>query len=120
LKLLLDAMFAPEIARQLRRLGHDVVAAKERPDLADAGDPEVFAIAQAEQRLVVTNDVAGFGRLAKTHSEQGSAHFGVLFTSDRRFPRRSRAHVGLLVRALDTLLQSYPGEPRADSLVRWL
>jgi predicted nuclease of predicted toxin-antitoxin system len=48
LKLLLNAMFAPEIARQLRRLGHDVVAAKERPDLADADDPEVFEIAQAE------------------------------------------------------------------------
>jgi hypothetical protein len=60
----------------------------------------------------VTNDIAGFGRIAQAYSEQGSPHFGVVFTSDRSYPRRSRAHIGLLVRALDTLLQ--------DSLVRWL
>lgn len=101
-------MFAPEIARQLRRLGRDVVAAKERPDLADADDPEVFAIAQSEQRLVVTNDDAGFGRMVKTYSEQGSAYFGVVFTSDRSFPRRSRAHIGLLVRALEPSFRATP------------
>ena len=38
LRLLLDEHFSPEIARQLRRLGHDVIAVKEHARLAGRAD----------------------------------------------------------------------------------
>ena len=50
MKLLLDAMFTTVIAEQLRRRGHDVIAAKEDPVLADLKDIDLFAAAQAAER----------------------------------------------------------------------
>jgi predicted nuclease of predicted toxin-antitoxin system len=118
LKLLLDAMFAPEIARQLRQRGHDVVAAKEQARLADRGDPELFAAAQAEQRALVTENVEDFIDIDRRYRHQGRAHYGLVLTSGRRF-RRTRAAIGQLVVSLDALLRAEP-ESAATSLVHWL
>jgi predicted nuclease of predicted toxin-antitoxin system len=119
LKLLLDAMFTPRIAEQLRRRGHDVTAAAEFKDLEELLDPDLFAVAQMQQRAVVTNDVAGFVELDRLYRQQGRPHYGVVLTSDHRFSR-TVAGIGNLVIALEAFLRTQPAEPRATSLVHWL
>ena len=118
MKLLLDAMFAPEIARQLRQRGHDVIAAKEQARLADLDDPKLFAAAQAEQRTLVTENVDDFIDLDRRYRHKGRAHYGLVLTSGRRF-RRKRAAIGQFVASLDALLRAEP-ESAATSLVHWL
>ena len=119
MKLLLDAMFSDRIADQLRQRGHDVLAATERSDLLKLPDPDLFAAAQAEQRAVVTNDVTDFIALDRLYRQQGRAHYGLIFTSDRRF-HRSREGIGQLVLALDVFLDTASAAARATSLVHWL
>jgi predicted nuclease of predicted toxin-antitoxin system len=120
LKLLLDAMFAPAIAEQLRRRAHDVVAAAEVPEFRYLGDPDLFAAAQAEQRAVVTNNVDHFLAIDAVYREQRRLHYGLILTSDRRFRRAQGGGIGPLVLALDAFLSARPPGSRADSLVHWL
>lgn len=103
--LLLDEHFSPEIARQLRSRGHDVVAARERADLR--GLRELLAAASAEHRAVVTENVADFVELHRRSVLRGDPHGGIVFTSPRRFPRTRRG-IGRLVRALESLLTEGP------------
>jgi predicted nuclease of predicted toxin-antitoxin system len=49
------------VIRTLRDRGHDVLAVKE--SLRGSGDPHILALAQAEQRVLVTHD-KDFGELA--------------------------------------------------------
>jgi predicted nuclease of predicted toxin-antitoxin system len=120
LKLLLDAMFSPAIAEQLRRRGHDIVAAAEVPALRHLRDPDLFAAAQVEQRAVVTNNVAHFLAIDALYRQQGRPRYGLILTSDRRFRRAQGGGIGPLVQALDVFLGAQPAEARAESLVHWL
>lgn len=104
MKLLLDEMWSPDLAAQLRRRGHDVVAVAERVDLRGQADTAIFAAAQAEGRAIVTENVIDYRPLAAYEVQQGRAHSGVIFTSNRRFPRHDQRTVGHLVRMLDDLL----------------
>jgi predicted nuclease of predicted toxin-antitoxin system len=106
-RLLLDEHISPEIARQLRSRGHDVLAARERDDLHGLPDPDLLAVATTEHRALVTENVADFVELHRQAVIRGSSHAGIVFTSPRRFPRRKRA-IGRIVRALDALLTDGP------------
>lgn len=119
MKLLLDEHFSPEIARQLRNRGHDVVAARERSELHGLNDRDLLGIARTERRALVTENVVDFVELHRESIVRGDRHFGLIFTSPRQFPRTRRA-TGKLVRALDTLLALHA---RTDALldqVWWL
>jgi hypothetical protein len=105
-KLLLDEMWPPELAIQLRRHGHDVTAVTERPELRGQSDVVIFATAQAEGRAIVTENVGDYRVLAAHGLRHGTLHAGLIFTSNRRFPRRDRRTTGLIVTALDALLVS--------------
>jgi predicted nuclease of predicted toxin-antitoxin system len=118
-RLLLDEMFSSEIARQLRLRGHDVVAVLERPALVRLLDPDVFEAAQTEQRTVVTENAPDFLRLDARYRRQTRDHYGLILTTDRRFPRRKQA-IGPLISALDSLLRVASNEPACESLVHWL
>ncbi|MDQ3587343.1 MAG: DUF5615 family PIN-like protein [Actinomycetota bacterium] len=120
MKLLLDEMYPYSIAEQLRARGHDVVAVGERAGLRGAPDRDVFAIAQEKQRALVTDDV-GFRSIDAEHRARGEAHHGLVFTSNRRFPRGQPRTVGQLVRALDRLV-SAEATALADSpsFTHWL
>src|SRR5947207_419898 len=59
-KLLLDEMFSPAIAADLRERGHDVIAVADRPDLRAKSDEEIFAWASAEARWLLTENVKDF------------------------------------------------------------
>ncbi len=52
MKLLLDEMWSPVIAVQLRRRGYDVVAVVERNDLRCALDGVLCEVAQRESRII--------------------------------------------------------------------
>ena len=61
MRLLLDEMISPAIARQLRDRGLEVEAVKrDRPELEAVPDREIVQRMTAERRAVVTNDIADF------------------------------------------------------------
>lgn len=106
MKLLLDEMWPPEIALQLRRGGHDVKAITEHPDLRGQPDAVVFAWAQEQERIVVTENVIDYRQLAAHEMHQGRHYHGLILTTNRRFPRHDPRTVGRLVTALDRVLSS--------------
>lgn len=119
MKLLLDAHYSPAIAEQLRKRGHDVVAAGERPDLRALSDAELLVRAVAERRALVTNNAADFVPLIQRVAEVGDHHFGLVLTSDRTFPRSTRA-IGRHVRALEHLLRAHPADDGFADTSVWL
>jgi len=96
--LLLDEMFPPAIADELRRRGHDVIAVAADPRLRSMTDSELFAWAVEQGRRIVTENVNDFRPLLVNWSE--GARPAVLFTSSRTFPR-SRRSPGPLITALE-------------------
>ena len=114
MKLLLDEHFSPEIARQLRERGHDVIAVGERADLRGRPDRVHFASLPAEQRTIVTRDLADFRPLLAEELRGGGETCGLVCV-----PRRfllNRDGVGRLVRALDALLLANPAVDAAIAL----
>jgi predicted nuclease of predicted toxin-antitoxin system len=105
LKLLLDEHLSPEIARQLRELGHDVTAVAERADLRGRPDRVHFATLPGEQRAIVTRDLGDFRPLLAEALRRGSKTYGLVCVP-RRFPL-SRDAIGRIVAALDALLQAH-------------
>jgi hypothetical protein len=105
-KLLLDEMYAPIVAEQLRARGHDVVSVHdpEYRRLEGAPDEEVYAAALAEERALVTENVPDFRRLEADALARGVAHATLIFTSNRQFPRGEPGTTGRLVEALHALL----------------
>lgn len=119
MKLLLDEHFSPEIARQLRHRGHDVVAARERTELHGLSDRELLGAASAERRAVVTENVADFVELHRQSILGVERHAGMVFTSPRQFPRTRRA-IGRLVTALAALLDTRPQTDALRDQTWWL
>ncbi len=119
MKLLLDGMLTPAIARELRARGHDVEAVAGHPDREALSDPEVMAIARAEHRAVVTNNLRDYRPL---HHEAivpgGPGHFGMIFMPGGY--RRTRADTGRIVAALGAKLALYPGERDLANGEAWL
>jgi hypothetical protein len=118
-KLLLDEHFSPEIARQLRRRRHDVVAPATQRELHGLPDVELLAYATVEHRALVTENVADFIELHRATIITGRRHYGLIFTSPRQFPRTIRA-VGRLVRSLDALLDGNRTDDALESQTWWL
>lgn len=105
MKLLLDAMYSPEIAVRLRNRGHDAVSIAERPDLQAASDVALFAAMAAEDRTVVTNNVVDYVPLFREALAEGTEHPGLFVTDDRSTPRNV-AGIGRFLNVLESLLTS--------------
>jgi Domain of unknown function (DUF5615) len=118
-KLLLDEMLTPALARELRARGHDVEAVAGSPDREALSDPEVMTIARAGHRAVVTNTLRDYRPL---HHEAivpgGPGHFGMIFIPGSY--RRTRADTGRIVAALEAKLALYPGERDLANGEAWL
>ena len=114
MKLLLDEHLSPEIARQLRERGHDVVAVGERTDLRRRSDRVHFASLPDEQRAIVTRDLGDFRPLLVEALRRGSSTDGLVCVPER-FPL-NRDGIGRLVAALSALLQAHPEVDAAVSL----
>jgi predicted nuclease of predicted toxin-antitoxin system len=115
--LVLDEHYWNEIASQLRELGHDVVAVTERRELRAMTDDELFAWAVKEGRWIVTENVADFVRIMQRAWQEGTPPIGIVYTSNRAFPR-SKNTSGVLIRALDSLLST--GMPPDPLREHWL
>jgi predicted nuclease of predicted toxin-antitoxin system len=118
-KLLLDEMLSPAIARELRARGHDAEAVAGHPDREALSDPEVLGLARVEHRAVVTNNVRDFRPL---HHEAitpgGPGHYGVIFIPGTY--RRTRNDIGKITAALEALLTEYPGDADLANGEAWL
>lgn len=114
MRLLLDEMISPRVARELRKDGHDVhVVKQDRPDLAGRRDRGIVQLIAVERRAIVTNDVADFQGIHDQFVTAGEAHYGMIFTSDATMPR-TKAAIPQWVRTLTRLL----AEHRKDDWLR--
>ncbi len=117
MKLVVDEMFSPALAAQLRRRGHDAVAAGEVPGLAGVSDAELLDWARRNHRALLTENAADFIPLHAAALQAGERHSGLLLTSNSAFPRNRARTLGALVKAVDALMRA---EPEIDGDVRWL
>jgi Domain of unknown function (DUF5615) len=110
LRLLLDEMYSPALAVELRARGHDVVSVHDPGHglVVGASDTDVLAAAQREERTLVTENIRDYRPLEIGVLADGSHHAGLVYTSNRQFPRGDPATLGRLVRALDALLYEGP------------
>lgn len=119
MKLLLDEMLSPAIARDLRARGHEVEPVAGNPEHEALSDPEVLALARAEHRAIVTNNLRDFRPL---HHEAitpgGAGHFGMIFMPGSY--RRTKADTGKIITALEQILIRYPGEKDLANGEAWL
>ena len=106
MKLLLDEMWSPEIAEQLRQRGYDVIAVAGQSTFRGMSDRAVFELAQREGYAIVTDNVDDFIPLAAVATDQGRNHSGLILTTNRKYPRGSSATIGRMVVALESLLSS--------------
>ena len=119
MKLLLDEMLTPDIARELRARGHDVEAVAGHPDWEGLSDPQIMVIARTEHRAIVTNNLRDYRPLHSEAITPGShGHFGMIFVPTNY--RRTKADTGRIIAALEAKLAEYPGEADLANGEAWL
>jgi Domain of unknown function (DUF5615) len=122
-KLLLDEMWNGTIASELRRHGHDVIAAQEPEQERYAGIPDdgVFALAQQEARTIVTDNIVDYERARLQWETTGRDHHGVIYALNPPFNRhRGDVVIGQMVRALASFLSSDDARSALPSRVHYL
>jgi hypothetical protein len=117
-RLLLDHHYATAIAEQLRSQGHDLQTALERGWQAEDDEP-LLALCSAEERALLTNNVADFAVIARRWAATGRQHAGLVFTSDRSLPR-SQKTIGRFISCLSDLLIQNPADAALAGQVGWL
>jgi predicted nuclease of predicted toxin-antitoxin system len=91
LRLLLDEMYAGAHAQALRDVHVDAATVIEL-GLGGSPDPEIFAAVTAQERALLTENVADFARISAEHLTAGRHHPGVLIALSSRFSRRPSFH----------------------------
>lgn len=110
MRLLLDEMISWRIAAELRKAGHDVMAVKrDFPELEEQPDGTVLAVASADRRAVVTNNVRDFRVAHEQVLARGETQYGVIYTFDDSLPR-NRAAIGLWVATLERFLRAHESD----------
>jgi hypothetical protein len=109
-RLLLDEMFSPVIAAALREPGCDVTSIAEQPALGAMTDEEVFALAAAQGRWLLTENVKDFQPILQHSLQAATPIAGLVFTSSRAFPR-SRKNPVPLIDAIHIWLTTGPPPP---------
>jgi predicted nuclease of predicted toxin-antitoxin system len=116
-RILLDAQLSHQIAQLLVERGHDAEAVTSRSDLADnTPDEQLLAIAHAEGRAMVTNNVKDFRPIAARRIASGQGHAGLILVSPNT-PRTKAANAPL-ADALEHLVLANP-DGLSDS-ERWI
>ena len=96
-------MLSPVIARELCARGHDVQAVAGHPERETLSYPDVLALARAERRAVVTNNIRDFRPL---HVEAvlpgGPGHYGMIFMAGTY--RRTKNDIDRIVAAFEEKL----------------
>ena len=112
-------MYPAAIADSLRASGYDVVAVQEEEVLRELSDEALFAAAQAMGRAIVTENVKDYVPLDARAHAQNEPHHGLVFTTNRSFPRHREAFIGAMARGLDDFLRHQPGTS-PPGLIHWL
>ncbi len=119
MRLLLDEMLSPTIARELRARGHDVQAIQEHPEWQAYDDRQVVDLARRERRAIVTDNLSDMRPL---HYEAilpgGPGDYGMVFIPGGY--RRTRADTGRIVEALERKLAGHPAERDLADGEDWL
>lgn len=108
MRLLLDEMYPAALADTLGQAGIDAVTVAALR-LSGAADPEIFAAAQAAGRVVLTENVADFTRLAAEQAMSGAHHSGLLIALSSRFSGRPAG-----LKPLAEAIQAVAGEDFHD------
>ena len=101
MKLLLDEMYPEALAEALREHGIDAVSVAAL-GLISRSDFDVFEVAIAAERAVLTENVSDFARLAADRLVAGSGHNGVIIALSTRFSRRPQGREAIM-KALDAI-----------------
>ena len=116
-RLLLDQMFATELASELRRRGHRVTAVAETLALRAMNDPALFEWAAGNSEWLLTENVKDFRPLLVAAQADDHPFVNLLLTSSRSFPR-SRRNPHPLTEALTAWLERPIA--RSPSAEEWL
>jgi hypothetical protein len=119
LRLLLDEMYPPSIAEQLRARAHDVTAVTERAELRSLPDAAIFDVAQQECRVIMTENIADFAVLADRADHRGGQHQGLVLIDPSKYPRGDSRTIGRLVTALHAVLRTHSSD-EPTSVRHWL
>lgn len=117
MKLLIDEMYTPAIAKRLRQAGYDAISVTEHTDLVGLDDSAVCDLAVSSSRAVVTENATDFLRILKTRAASGAPVPTLVTTSNRSFPRHPRSFLGRAVRALESFCDQHRGDdPQAGAV----
>ena len=114
MKLLLDEQISGKVAERLRDRGFDVVAVTDDPDLRGMLDPDLFEVAQEQDRALVTYNRPDFEPLVRECARLNRSHRGLVIVHPVRFPSWEFARIAA---ALERMLA---GRDPGESLVVWL
>lgn len=114
MKLLLDEQISGKVAVPLREQGHDAIAVTDEPALRGLSDPDLFELAQGQERVVVTFNVADFVAIVREFAQASRPHRGLILVNQGRLPN---SDFGRLTAALEAFLTD---PPRGESFVSWL
>lgn len=109
MRLCLDEHYSRQIAEELRRHGHDVVAIGERPELRGLADRELVSVMQAERRALLTENVGDFMPFVHELAARNEDHWGFVVSSPTSMPCGTGT-IGSFVEALDRLLRERASE----------
>jgi Domain of unknown function (DUF5615) len=107
---LLDEMWTPTIALELRKRDFDVIAISEPAHAgryAGITDDQVFARAQEDGLTVVTDNIADYEQASRDWESSREAHYGLIYALDPPFNRHcGDGVIGQMVNALAHFLSS--------------
>jgi predicted nuclease of predicted toxin-antitoxin system len=119
-RLLIDEMYPPAVAEQLRQAGHDAVSIHDDANTRGLDDSAVCSLALSAGRAVVTENAADFLRSLKYMVAAGEPAPTLIITSNSSFPRHSASFIGQAVRALYAFCETHKGADAAAGAVHWL
>lgn len=106
MKALLDEHLSADLALELRSRGLDVEAITERPARRGLFDDQVMALAAAEDRAVVTNNVKDFRPIAAGRTAEGTGHPGLILLPSTR--NRTRSAIQALADGIEEIMRANP------------
>jgi hypothetical protein len=119
LRLLLDEMLSPAIARELRSRGQDAEAIQEHPEWRSFDDRQVIDLARSERRALVIDNLVDMRPLHyQAIIPGGPGDYGMIFIPGGR--PRTRADTGRIVAALEQKLTAHPTENDLANGEDWL
>jgi hypothetical protein len=119
-RLLIDEMYPPAVAEQLRKAGHDAVSIHDDSNTRGMDDAAVCGLALSAGRAVVTENAADFLRILRDLVAAGEHAPTLVITSNRSFPRHPVSFIGQAVRALCAFCEAHQGGDAAAGAVCWL